>query len=327
MPRDFESALEVSERYRASPFIQSVAAAAARPPILQQRLDAFRAAMTPTYHSPEGDVAVATPFAMSVRYAAQVPVLKKNTPAQDAAQRRAGLSAEATNAVLSGRGSPEDIRRFTQALIENGALSRDASKPLAERVRQMMFDHGVGIDCAGYVQRAYLYATGTSRVASGFRAPGNEDLSGLVAHGFTRVPSVAALQPGDVVSLGPPAPDDYGHRLIVYDQHAATAAEVDALEQQFPDKVPALVGTPSGDGPGESALYVITVDSSWGSGGHASEGGVDRRTLLYSAASKKWAWTGPATGGGLGMGTGDTPIAHPLIGFFRGPTHVAGASP
>jgi hypothetical protein len=325
-PRDLESALAIVDRYRPSPILQSAAAGAARPAIMQQRLDSFRAAMTPTYRTPEGDVTVPTPFGMSTPYPDQIPDPKKRDSVLDAAASRSGLSG-ALGAIVAARGSPEDIRSLTQALIDGGQLSRDSSTPLALRVRQMMFEHRIGVDCAGYVQRAYLHATGTSRAVSGFVDLAHEDLGGLGWRGFTRIQSVSDLQAGDIGALGPPpGKDQVGHRVIVYDQHVATPEEVQTLLRQYP-KASEFVASAQASGSSPDALYVVTVDSSWGSGGNPAHGGVDRRTWWYNQESKQWGWTGLDRSGSLAFASNSKPYDHPLIGFFRGPAHVAGGSP
>jgi hypothetical protein len=286
--------------------------------------------MTPTYHTPEGDVAVAAPFGMAGYYVDQRPVVETNARASATAERRAGLSPRVVNDIQNARGGPDDIRRVTQALIDTGRLSANSTQPLSQRVRQMMFDHGVGIDCAGYVERAYLYASGMTRTTAGFAALANEDLGHLRALGFTRVPNVAQLRPGDIVSLGPPAPHEVGHRVIVYDQHEATSSEIQALltapqsngvpEFLFKKPVgPSLQGT----------VYVVTVDSSWGCGGDPQHGGVERRTWWYNAVSKQWAAAEPSgpRPEDVQFVSRDLPYGHPILGFFRGPGLGSGGSP
>jgi hypothetical protein len=65
------------------------------------------------------------------------------------------------------------------------------------------------------------------------------------------------------------------------------------------------------------------VDSSWGGGGRAESGGVQRETLLYSGRTGQWAWFAPASQAypdqppAFTLTTG--PYDHPLEGFFRAP--------
>ena len=286
--------------------------------------------MTPTYHTPEGDVTVPTPFGMFPYYAAQQRLVTNHANIDDKARKAAGLASESMAAIRTARGAPNDIRRFTQALIDNGQLSSNTALPLAERVRQMMFDHRVGIDCAGYVQRAYLYASGASRTAAGFTDLGDEDLSLLPRHGFTRVPNVPSLKPGDIISLGPPVGERIGHRVIVYDQHEATPSEVAAFSEENTEEHGGdfLFEKPV-EGSFPKTYYVVTVDSSWGCGGNAQVGGVGRQTWWYNAVSGTWAWKAPALDDPRRntLVRGPEPYGHPIIGFFRGPTQGQNRAP
>jgi hypothetical protein len=252
-------------------------------------------------------------------YDAQRPVVASHSIADGNARKAAGLSSESMAAIRAARGDPNDIRRFTQALIDHGQLSSNTALPLAERVRQMMFDHGVGVDCAGYVQHAYLYASGTSRAAAGFTVPGNEDLSLLPRRGFTRVPNVPSLKPGDIVSLGPPSGESVGHRVIVYDQHEATPSEVAAFLNKNDENGGDFLFDRQVEGSLRKTYYVVTVDSSWGSAGNPQRGGVDRRTWWYNAICGTWAWKVPNDPRPGTVDHGSQPYGHPIIGFFRGP--------
>jgi hypothetical protein len=279
---------------------------------IQERLDQFRIAMTLKLSTQEGPAYVPVPFGMSVRYKDQLPIVKQNKKALEQAQGATPLSPEALSRISRGRGAPVDIQLLTQALIDMGRLSSDRSKPLALRIRQMMFDHGIGIDCAGYTQSAYLTSTKTTRAAAGFDDDAREDLSALPARGFSRVSHVSLLRPGDIVSLGPPGKDEFGHRAIVYDQHEATDDELQDLVNQF-DDAPAFIFNK------RTTIYVVKVDSSWGSSGDPAFGGVERRTWWYNTVSREWAWTAPTASGDEIFLHGPQPYAHPLIGFFRGP--------
>jgi hypothetical protein len=313
-----ESALDAAERFSANPLVQSSALQVARDRAVQQRLDAALRSMTPTLHTPEGDVRVPLPFRMSC------PVhdrAARATAAQvDALRRPLGLSAADVNRMRMGRGDPSQMRALAQALIDTGHLSTDPSQPLVDRVRRMMFDYGMGVDCAGFTQLAFLRASGTTREVVGVRSPELEDLSGLSARGFKVVASVSDLRPGDIIALGVPKRDTVGHRAIVYDQHASTDEELARLHALSPE------GT--GFAPG-ARVYTVVVDSSWGSDNDPRYGGVERRTWWYDADSGQWAWTAPLDGDprGIGVGRGALPEGHPSIGFFRGPTNVSVGSP
>src|SRR5882672_2688196 len=162
---------------------------AARDAQVQAGLDSFRQAMSASYRTPEGAAWPATRFQMTARYLGQTAAIEANRGALARAAARVHLTGAELGLVQSGRGSPESIHALTQALLDDGLLPpADPSRPdLESRVRQMMFDCGIGIDCAGYVQQAYLHAMRVSASAAGFRARVNEDLSNLSSRGFSRV--------------------------------------------------------------------------------------------------------------------------------------------
>jgi hypothetical protein len=352
---DLEAAVEAAETYRASPAVQSALVDSGL--LVARRLDDFMESMTPTYQTDEGPVRVQTPFFMAGPSTFHAQDVKKNAASVRAAAARAGLTEARTAEVQSGRGSPEDIRRITQALIDGGALkvdwskngkgSPDTTQSPRIRIREMMQMHGIGVDCAGYVQRAYLYATGASRGGAGFRPPIQEDLARLASLGFRQVRDVSDLRPGDIVSLGPPGPREVGHRAIVSEQRQATDDEVRAFIAEYRDFAAPFLGIrgPIG-GRIEQAeafadqlarsgalphLRIVHVDSSWGSGGDARDGGVLREVWWYRAETEQWARSGNRIDHGRDSGTelnwSSRPYEHPLIGFFRGPGLVRQAEP
>jgi len=140
-------------------------------------------------------VAVATPFIMRPAYTAQRAFLAspKNLAAMEKVAADAHLSDGALFRVQSGRGTPEEIHQLTQALI-------DAQPPGKIRtpldVRELMFDHAIGLDCAGYVQQAYLRAKGRTASQAGFDSITYENLSGLAQRGYTRITALADVRPG-----------------------------------------------------------------------------------------------------------------------------------
>jgi cell wall-associated NlpC family hydrolase len=266
----------------------------------QRGLDAFRALASPTYHVPgEGDVTVAAPFrmphapqvasstpvdAVTARYAATEARVVAHQPELRALATKLGV--QDLYAVSIGHASPETVRRLTQGLIDAGRLPpSDGHTPTAVRVRTMMSDYGLGFDCAGYVQRAFLAARGLTRAQAGF-ASGTavESLGDLPAKGFVKVAPESA-RPGDIVVLDAAPGGGPGHRLVVHDRREPSAAEVASLALRS-NGVPLTPGRVS----------AIQVDSSFGSGGMPQVGGVGSRTWLYDAASQQWA---PDTGGPL----------------------------
>jgi len=286
---------------------------------VQRRLDAFRLAMTPTYHTRYGDLAVPAGFRMNRTAVAGPDDLLR------AAMRRAHLQMGAVAQVQTGRGTPAQIRALTQALVDVGALGaldRPNSYDLFVAVRTMMWNYDIGIDCAGYTQQAYLHATGVTRAQAHFRSLADDDLSGLGLRGYTRIRDVADVRPGDIVSLGPPRPDPrlpnrdtVGHRVIVYAQRVATAAEMRELLSRSGPAAQFAIGGP---------VRLLEVDSSWGAGGVPQNGGVRREQWWYNESTRQWGWSlgGDDREAPRRFAVGSTPYAHLIDapdGFFRYP--------
>jgi hypothetical protein len=272
-----------------------------------RRLDAFRMSLTGWYHTPSGDVAVSTPFLMSPGYDVQRAFL--SNPEKQAAMRqiaaKAGLSSGALARVQCGRGSPEEIHRLTQALID---AQPPGKKWTPLEVRDLMFKHAIGLDCAGYTQQAYLRATGRSAAQAGFHTITNESLSGLAQRGFRRIGAVADVRPGDLIVFGPPAepPGEPGHRAIVYDQRVAAA-----------DDMKTLLSSPGGQAFAVGGrIRVLQMDSSFGCGGLSAGGGVQRSTWLYNEGTGRWAQE-TLNGADSKIVVAPTLYWHPLEGFYR----------
>ena len=290
---------------------------AARDAQVRVSLDAFRQAMNAPYHTPEGVAWPGTTFQMSTPYPMQVTEVPRNASALRLAIASAHLDPADAVDVLTARGSPEAIHAVTQALIDHGQLPPASEGDLDSRVRLMMFNHGIGVDCAGYVQQAYLRVMRLDRADAGFRRS-NEDLSTLGARGYTRVGDLASVRPGDIVALGPPfTPPGFrsepGHRAIVYEQHLASGGELGEL---------GAMGAAGARMVDAGPVRIVQVDSSWGSGGDPSMGGVRRETWWHSETTGTWGWVQQRGLAGPGsLETASTPLAHPFappFGIFRG---------
>ena len=280
----------------------------------RRRLDSFMAAMSEPYRMPDGTTVPVTPaFRMSAPYRAQVASLSSPAIVAElaSAASRAHVSPEALGRIESGRGTPREIHSLTQALIDGHPLPRDGVWSGAA-VRQLMFDHGIGIDCAGYVQQAFLHASGITRAQAGFDSPINESLSGLERRGFAKVNDMSAVRPGDLVVLAAP-PGQPGHRAIVYDQHPATANDMSYLLQG---------DAPARDFSVGGQVRVFEVDTSWGCNGQARLGGVRRETWWLNESTNKWGYIERSldkkTGAELELFRAvDGPYDHRLEGFFH----------
>lgn len=273
----------------------------------RQRLDAFRMSLTGWYRTPSGSVAAVTPFLMSPAYAPQRAFLRNRTKQTEvqAIAARAGLSGDALVRVHCGRGTPEEIHRLTQALID--AAPRDEKWGPYE-VRQLMFDNAIGVDCAGYAQQAYLHATGRTAAQAGFKRLLDENLSGLSGRGYARVGAIAHARPGDIIVFHPPPepPGEPGHRAIVYDQRVATVDDMKTLLSSPQGQAFALGGR----------VRVLEMDSSYGSGGTSTAGGVQRQTWLYNERTRQWAQETVNESGSV-ISPAATLYWHPLEGIYR----------
>jgi hypothetical protein len=240
-------------------------------------------------------------------------------------------SKKAIHMVAYGRGTPEQIRQVTQALIDKGGIAvvkkiwqdkgekefkdtfPNTTWPItdADAVKLLQFSMGVGIDCAGYAQQEFLQVHGGSREDYGFQSIGDESLSGLKGNNHFKQVGAADAQPGDIMALDPPANENVGHVVVVQDRHVMTDAEranypgVDAFAK-LADKV-----------------QVVVVEGSFGAGAHGdpTRGGVQRRAFLYNENTKQWAdmsrdWDKPSLAS-VHISDANGPYNHPLNGIFH----------
>jgi hypothetical protein len=290
---------------------------------IQKRLDEFLNRMIAVYQTPDGNMAaVAPPFGMGNGYPGQKAKAEASYRQQHlkSIEKKNPHISQFIGRVQLARGSADEIHTVTQALIDDGALETEkdngfSESSLDQSIRLMMFNYRIGTDCAGYVQQAYLSATGTGRRAAHFKDIGNEDLGestpDLASRGYLRIDDPSAALPGDLVVLDIIPPDrPPGHRAIVYSRREATESEKQELTTT--KKLPATF-VPAG-----ASVYVLELDSSWGSGGDPQRGGVQRRTFWYSpAGTPKWAWS---TSDPARFASGDQPYDHRLRGFYRSKT-------
>jgi len=89
----------------------------------------------------------------------------------------------AIHGVAYGRATPQQVKMVTESLIRSGQFEVEQKKypglTDSETIRMMQWDNGVGIDCAGYVQQAFMAVHGSGRADFGFKEFGNEDLMSL----------------------------------------------------------------------------------------------------------------------------------------------------
>lgn len=223
------------------------------------------------------------------------------------------LVSETVSLVVAGRGAPAQIQSVTQALLDAGKVSPAPTD--AAGVRRMMFRLGIGVDCAGYVMQAAVSAHLLPPYSPNARSILDDNLSNLPSRGFQRVNDYGTARPGDIFVLGPQVgqtSSDIGHRAIVFSQHVAAPTEV-------PSAIAAQLGANTGP------IHVFQVDSSWGAGGVAQNGGVRRQTWLYGESTGKWAWQLPIGPPPPSYNVTNTPYGHAFgtggFGLYRASGH------
>lgn len=262
-----------------------------------ERLDAFKASFTPAYVICGVKVRVPTAFRMNHGDSASYFRAIKAAVGDAAFSKIIG----AADRVTAGRGTAEDVRVVTQALIDAGGLGDGYDWP-ADAVRAMQRKFGVGVDCAGYAQQAFLAARGlsptntTQRARYGFNASlANECLANLGSRGFQRM-SPDAARAGDLFILD--GEGGVGHCTIVRDRRVLDAA----TKQKWARESPRAAAFLGGD------VHVFDIDASWGGGV-----GVRRHVWLYDAKTKTWA---ERENDGVYL-SGARPYGHKIDGIFR----------
>jgi hypothetical protein len=215
--------------------------------------------------------------------------------------------------VMQGRGTAEELVAVTQALIDAGKLPPGKPEDLALRIHRMQWEWGIGFDCAGYAQEAFLHARGADRGRYGLNQAVNENLAHLAERArFVKV-SPTDARAGDIVSLAAGAGDTVGHAVIVRDHEVLSAKKAGELRLASPEKRDFLRGGP---------IHRYEVDSSWGAGTGHDYGGVRRDEWLFNESTKEWGFVARAvdvdgTQTSFFVVSRVGPCDHPIDGFFR----------
>lgn len=201
-----------------------------------------------------------------------------------------------------GRATPAQVAAITQALIDAGELDtlRSANPSLTNRqlIRRMQREFLIGIDCAGYVQLAFIHAFMASdadpiairRSLGLHERRGYERLSGLPASHFTKLKSVTDAQTGDLLVLKPRDgdADRAWHTVII------------------------VARTVSG------TKHTFLGDASWGVDLYGADaGGIARRKLVHDTSTGEWWDIHPISGAEAHRNTVGPYNKHKLYGVFR----------
>lgn len=248
---------------------------------IQQRLDEFRDRFSGPY-AVDGKPVTARPmFRMNMESAQNADLQKKSWKELGVICAKANVPSYAWMCV-SGRCTPEQLVRTTQLLLDAGKLppADEEHTTIESRIRLMQWQFGIGVDCAGYTQRAAAFAHGDAG-----RAFGGNVMSDIFTNmgkdpRFVKV-APADIRPGDVIHLNNPEPTGVGHNVIVRDHTQLSDDAKKDLRRTFPNTAAFFESA----GP----FHVLEVDSSWGAGNGNDYGGFRRDTWIYDASKRAWA--------------------------------------
>jgi hypothetical protein len=221
-----------------------------------------------------------------------------------AAKLRGDPATRFIEQVVVGRGTPDQITAIIQALDRRDPTLFRGSP---DSVRAQLVRLGIGIDCAGSVQLALFASRGLDERSGPstlhFRNRLLDNFSSLAHNAaFVRVSDPTELRPGDVLSLGAPPWDQYGHKVIVADRRTATLTVADAADL-----------TPRRAIAAGHEVVLLDVASSWGGDGPGEH------TWAFDPQSGAWASVGMGrrVSGDPMDHAGGGPWDHPLLGMYR----------
>ena len=295
--------------------------------VTDKMVDAYFKAAHPTYLVDGQPVVAAPQFRMVGGHNQDNVLVGQRVLGQHLGNKEGQIPLSVLGNVLGGRGSPEDVARATRILLDAGKLPpADPEHSTPElRIQLMMWQHGIGIDCAGYVQQALAQLHGKTPAQLGLKRPLDENLGALAKNpNFQKIDTLDA-RPGDIITLKDNDPGQPGHTVLVVAHATRTGAELTAkVDPQLPANKAFLSA---------AQLDVFSVDSSWGtiqpeppppSKDHNAPkpkpkaqdlgGGVERRVWIHNRETNQWA---TLEGGVLGE-IRNTPYAeHTMAGTFR----------
>lgn len=288
--------------------------------VMQGRVDAYYESFNATY-TVNGKSVQATPhFRISAGFSGQ-PGRTSGDKVQDdlnamiSKRDRKDYNAamkQAIHGVAYGRATAGQIKMVTEALIKSGQF--EVSKKMhpglsdSETIRMMQWDNGVGIDCAGYVQQAFMGVHGGGRDSFGFKPFGEENLISLKGNPHFSQVKAEDVKPGDLIILDAPQKGDVGHTVLVRSAHVAGANE----RKNFHD--------PDGFAKSTDTVRVYEVDASFGAGEDGDlQGGLQRKTWLFNETTQKWGQAYPDGKGGFEIKASSRtgPYDHPMNGIYH----------
>ena len=215
----------------------------------------------------------------------------------DAFERR---HPRAIHNAVYGRPTPRQVAAITQALIDAGELAavRTVNPGLSdsELIRRLQREFRVGIDCAGYVQLAFIHAfTGSDADTPSVRKRlglkerrGYEKLADLPRSHFTKL-KVTDAQAGDLLVLKPRVGDrERAWHTIIIVAHTVSGSE-----------------------------HTFAGDASWGYLYGLPAAGVARRTLMHDADTGDWWDIHPIDGSEVHRNRIGPYHEHPIHGLYR----------
>jgi hypothetical protein len=201
-----------------------------------------------------------------------------------------------------GRSRPDEIKALTQHLIDIGQLDAIRAEHPGfsgeQLIRALQSEFNIGIDCAGYVQLAFIYAftgkhddarcnlaTSALRQGLGLKAKRSEEnLAALSSAQFTEVGFLNG-QTGDLLVLAWRKGEHDWHTVIIV-EHTVTGN-----------------------------VHTFLVDASWGHLYGDDAAGIQRRKLMFDETTKVW-WDVID-----GNKENENPIGpyngHPIKGMYR----------
>lgn len=270
---------------------------------IRARLDRFYADMNASYRVDGEEVRVAPHFRSNFgREKPQIQAQVQKIAKLVGKEKFPSIALSAAHATGT-RGSAKHIARTVQAMIDAGGLAPYRGLSKSDAIRQMMWDHEIGLDCRGFAGQALLYSRGSGDVSARADRYGlDPEFQIQESPGFRKVP-VAQARAGDWIRLAPVANRD--HNVIVRSNslRAVDGPTLVVAGKSVP-RAFAEQGWPPGSTP---SVRVLEVDGSWGGAG------VERRVWIHNEKSGRWGhWNDR---GELQFGPG--PYAHALDGVYR----------